>query len=321
MPLPNEHSCRLNPPDKYDSFARQNCAVKVDGKCIDHVYGIKDGKSEIQSLRYKTDVWSEEAAKNHCRARGGSFEPAGPHDSLEDITKHGYSFKAQSEEAEIWLYDEIGEGWFSGVTAKQFIKDLKSLGKVKKIHLHLNSPGGDVFEGMAIYNSLKSHKARKYVSIDGLAASIASIIAMAGDEITMAMNSMMMIHEAWTYAVGPASELRHAADMIEKVNETIIATYLNRTKIDREKIIELMKNETWMTANEASNFGFIDKISSPIQIAAHLDLKKFKYRNIPDNLKKSISGPLGRTDDLRQKLAALKMRCQKIRVAGTPNNQ
>ena len=228
----------------------------------------------------------------------------------------GYSVKAQANEAEVWIYEEIGEGWFGGISANQFAKDIKALGDIKTIHLRLNSPGGNVFDGVAIYNILKQHKARVKVSIDGLAASIASVIAMAGDEVSMAANSMMMIHEAWTMAMGPAAELRAAADMIEKVNGTIISTYLTRATVGEEKISELMRNETWMTAEEAMGYGLADKLTEPVQAAAHFDLSKFKYKNVPKD--KTAPGPLERPAASRQKLASMQIAAQKIRAAGTP---
>lgn len=192
----------------------------------------------------------------------------------------GYSIKAKAnKEAEIWLYEEIG-GWV-GITAKKFAEDLKALGDLTKITLRINSPGGDVFDGNAIYNILKQHKARVEVFVDGLAASIASIVAMAGDEITIAENAMMMVHAPWTFAMGNADDLRKTIDMLDKVAETIVVTYSRRTKKDEKEIKDLMAAETWMTADEAIANGFADKTAEANQIAAHFDLSKFKYRNSP----------------------------------------
>jgi ATP-dependent Clp endopeptidase proteolytic subunit ClpP len=237
-------------------------------------------------------------------------------------TGRGYSIQAKADkEAEIWIYEEIGESWFGGLSAKQFSKDVKALGEVTKITLRLNSPGGDVFDGMAIYNILKQHKARVEVSIDGQAASIASVIAMAGDEINMAANAMMMIHEAWTVAVGPAKELRAAADMIEKVNHTILITYASRASVDQKQINELMEKETWMTGDEALGYGLVDNLTGPIEMAAHFDMSKFKYKNMPDFLNKKAGGSLEHPPALRQKLAAMQIASQKIRTAGTSGKQ
>ena len=109
----------------------------------------------------------------------------------------GFSVKAKAgDEAEILIYEDVGEGWFGGVTAKQFADELKALGSVKTINLRLNSAGGDVFDGLAIYRRLVDHPAKIVSHIDGLAASIASVIAMAGDEIRISESGFLMIHNA-----------------------------------------------------------------------------------------------------------------------------
>ena len=165
---------------------------------------------------------------------------------------------------------------------------------------------------MAIYNILKQHKARVNVSIDGLAASIASVIAMAGDEINMAANSMMMIHDAQTLCIGSAEDLRAAADMMEKVNSTIVTTYASRPAVDRANIIDLMHKETWMTADEALGHGLVDKLSGPVQMAAHFDLSKFKYKNIPGKSGMQAGGSLEHHPAIRQKVAAMQIAVRKF---------
>ena len=193
----------------------------------------------------------------------------------------GFSIKAKAKEAEIYLYDEIGSGWFGGVSAKQFADELKALGKLERITVRLNSPGGDVFDGLAIHNILKQNPAQVDMYVDGLAASIASIIAMAGDSINMAENAMMMIHEPWTMALGNAAEMREIADRLEKVSGVLLGTYTRRTGKDEQEIADLMVAETWMTAQEALDMGFADSIVEEMQMAAHFDLDKFKFRHNP----------------------------------------
>lgn len=162
--------------------------------------------------------------------------------------------------AEIEIYDPIGQDWFgNGVTAKKFRDDLKALGNISEIVLRINSPGGEVFDGFAIYNALKEHAARIVVHIDGLAASIASVIAMAGDEIIMGEGAMMMIHDPWTIALGDADDMRKVAEMLDKVGEGLIDAYVTRTKQSRAVVDEWMKAETWFTADEAIEHGFADK--------------------------------------------------------------
>lgn len=142
------------------------------------------------------------------------------------------------------------EYYDTDTSAAGFRDALKDLGDVKTINLHINSPGGSVFEGIAIYNMLKQNKAHINVYVDGLAASIASVIAMSGDAIFMPSNSMLMIHNPWTMAIGNASELRKQADDLDKITESSIQTYLNTAgdKLDEATLRQLMDNETWLTA-------------------------------------------------------------------------
>ena len=126
---------------------------------------------------------------------------------------------------EIWLYDQVGEGFFGGMSAKTFNDELNKLGKVDTINLRINSPGGSVFDGVAIYNTLKRHPARLEVDVDGIAASIASVIAMAGDEIRMAANSMMMIHDPYGMSMGNSDEMRKTADLLDQIKGTIVVNY------------------------------------------------------------------------------------------------
>jgi ATP-dependent Clp protease protease subunit len=198
--------------------------------------------------------------------------------------KRGYSMAAKDDVGEIFIFDTIGDPW-DGTTAKQFAKDLKGLGPVKQLDIFVNSPGGSVFDGVAIFNQLQRHKARKVVQIDGIAASIASVIAMAGDEIAIAANGMMMIHEPWTFAFGSGPELRKIADSLDKISGSIRGTYVTRTGGDEETIAAQMLAETWFDAKEAVEQGFADTISDEVLIAAHFDLSK--YKNVPKSLAKA----------------------------------
>jgi len=193
----------------------------------------------------------------------------------------GFEIKAKGKEAEIWIYEEIGTGWFGGLSAKKFADDLKALGKLDKITLRLNSPGGDVFDGIAIYNILKQSPAQVTVYIDGLAASIASIIAMAGDEIYMAGNATMMIHRAWGITVGNSQDMAEMGETLAKLDGTLAGTYSKRTGIDWGEVSQMMAAETWMNADEALAKGFVDTITEEMKLAAHFDLDKFKYRHNP----------------------------------------
>ena len=163
----------------------------------------------------------------------------------------GYSIKAKGSEAEIYLYGDVGDSWFGGVTAKQFADDLKAAGKVDNIHLHINSPGGDVFDGLSIYRLLVDHKAKVIVHIDGLAASIASVIALAGDRVVMQPHSQMMIHNPWALCVGDAADMREAAERLDRHSDNIASVYAERGGGDVKHWRELMQAETWFTAAEA----------------------------------------------------------------------
>ena len=156
------------------------------------------------------------------------------------------------------LYDGIGP--YSGVSAQDFSRSLKSLGDVDYIELHINSPGGSVFDGSAIYNMLVDHPALVDVRVDGLAASIASIIALAGDQITIAKNAMMMLHNPSAMAWGGASDMRKMAGVLDKVKDTLITVYSDRMGLPEDEISKIMDEESWYTAKEAVDAGLADVV-------------------------------------------------------------
>lgn len=201
-----------------------------------------------------------------------------------------YEIKSHGDTAEVLLYGDIGPSpWGEGIDAKQFAEDLAAL-KVDSIVARINSAGGDVFHGAAIHNALKRHKAEVHVVIDGLAASAASGIAMAGDTIEMAANALLMIHNPWTIALGDAGELREVADTLDKVKDTSVTTYHDRTGIDREKLSQWMDDETWFTAEEAETEGFIDRISDRPAVAASVAPERFT--NTPASLLATRKPPI-----------------------------
>lgn len=171
-----------------------------------------------------------------------------------------------ADTAEIFIYEAIvgsdleAEYW-GGVSAQAFVKALKDV-KASTIHLRINSPGGDVFAARAIETALREHKAKVVVHIDGLAASAATFIAMAGDEIVMAEGAMFMIHKAWTVAWGNADDLNKTADLLEKIDATLVNTYAKRTDQPADKIGGWMAAETWFTAEEAVKYGFADSVAT-----------------------------------------------------------
>src|SRR5690554_1610966 len=160
-------------------------------------------------------------------------------------------------EATIWLYDVIGDEMWGGVSAKTFVKDLAAV-TAPTIHLRINSPGGDVFDARAMVTALRQHPARVIAHIDGLAASAASYIALAADEVEMADGAFLMIHNAWGVVVGNRHDLLDMAETLEKIDATILADYQARTHRSSSDIQEWMDKETWFTAAEALEAGFVD---------------------------------------------------------------
>lgn len=164
------------------------------------------------------------------------------------------------------LYDDIGE--YRGKSAKDFVTEIKDLGDVSKITLRINSNGGEVFDAQAMYSYLRTHKAYKTVRIDGLAASAASVLAMVGDKIIMPANALMMIHNPATIVWGEAEDMLKAADFLNKVRDVIATIYMSKTNLDYDKIVSMMDQETWMTADEALSLGFCDEKDEAIEVAA-----------------------------------------------------
>ena len=180
-----------------------------------------------------------------------------------------YKIENKADKAEIWIYEMIGEDFWSGggVTAKNFQKELSAI-KASQIDLHINSPGGEVFDGIAIYNLIKQHPATVTTYIDGLAASIASVIALAGDQIFMAENALMMIHNPYGMVMGAAEDMRKMAERLDIVRDSISKAYISRTDKPEDEINALMDAETWMTADDALELGFIDDITEKMDMAA-----------------------------------------------------
>lgn len=191
---------------------------------------------------------------------------------------------ADKSTAELMIYGTIGESFFDdSVTAKQFRTDLKAAGDVKTLDIRINSPGGSVTHGIAIYEALREHSARKVVHIDGMAASMASIVAMVGDEIHIADGGFMMIHDPYMWAEGNAEDLRRYADMMDKSKEKMVAIYAGKTNLPSDDIAALMTAETWMTSDEAVEKGFASKISGKAEVVAEMKLDNFK--NMPQAVK------------------------------------
>lgn len=166
---------------------------------------------------------------------------------------------AGPDEAELLVYGEIGTGYWSDVNAKAFVRDLKAI-KAKRIRVRINSVGGDLFGGLGMYNALREHSAEVVSVVEGLAASAASLVALAGDRIVMRRGTMLMIHAPAAAVTGDAPKLRAAADVLDKARDSIVSIYEKRTGKPFDELRALVDSETWMTAAEAVAHGFADSV-------------------------------------------------------------
>lgn len=218
---------------------------------------------------------------------------------------------SDGKSGDIFIYGEITKyAWeeYGEKSAKIFQEELSELGDVETINLYVNSPGGSVFEGIAIHNMLKRHSARVIAHVDALAASIASVIIMAADEIRMPSNSMLMIHYPWTFAIGNAVELRKQADDLDRIGESAVASYLAKAgdKLTEEKLREMLDAETWLLAEEAYQYGLCDVVEVDNEMAASISEDLFaKYKNVPKQLvvEQKQPGPSAEEMEMRKRIA------------------
>ncbi|MBT8046407.1 MAG: Clp protease ClpP [Pontiella sp.] len=203
--------------------------------------------------------------------------------------KYNFTNRA-GDTGEIILYGPVGESFFGdGISDADFAREIRSLGNVKRLEVHLNSEGGDVFAGTAIYNTLAAHPAEVEVHIDGVALSIASVIAMAGDRISMARNGYMMIHKPHGIFAGDADHIRKQADLLDAVQAQIVDTYASRRGLEVDQVDAWVNAETWFNGGaEALEAGMIDQVTDPLKIAAAFDLSQFK--NTPSALQAKADG-------------------------------
>lgn len=201
---------------------------------------------------------------------------------------------------DVYILDEIG-GY--GTSAEGFITAVKeSSAKDKEVRVHLNSPGGSVFDGLAIYNFLKD-RGNVTTIVDGVAASMASVIFMAGSNRIMPQNAMLMIHEPWTGAVGEASDMRKAAEALDKMKDSIAGIYANATGKDIDVINEMMSETTWMNGKDAEQEGFATMVTDAVEMAASFDIDKLTV--VPDALAKALESKekeMEKLDELQAKL-------------------
>lgn len=189
---------------------------------------------------------------------------------------HGLKIQNNGDTADVLIYDYIGA---FGVEASDVVEQLQNL-DVENVNLRINSPGGDVFDGFAIANAVKQHKANVTVNIEGLCASAATVIALAGDEVVMHANTYFMIHNAWSVAIGNADEMREQASLLDRIDEDLANFYAEKTGKDVDDLKAMMSAETWMNPTEAKENGFINTVyedEKPAQNRFDLSV----YKNAP----------------------------------------
>lgn len=188
-----------------------------------------------------------------------------------------YNLKADAGKTPVLsIFDDIGA---YGVSAKSFLNDLRTV-TTDEVDVEINSPGGDVFAGLAIYNGLRASGKKINVKVLGLAASAASLVAMAGDTIEMPENAFMMIHNPWGFAMGGADEMRNTADVLDKIGAGLVSTYAKRTGKTDQEITALLDAETWMTAQEAVDAGFATSVTAALAVKA-----SYSEDRLPENVR------------------------------------
>lgn len=211
-------------------------------------------------------------------ARPQNYQWDAPSDVLSRWAEAG-PMAASEDDATISVLDFIGEDFWSGtgVTAKRISAALRSIGE-KPVTVQINSPGGDMFEGIAIYNLLRAHPAKVTVEVLGWAASAASIIAMAGDEIRMGLGTFVMVHNAWGIVIGNRHDMRDAADLFDGFDGALADIYQARTGLKRAEVEKLMDAETFMGPSEAVEKGFADAVDEKISGKTGEDKKNAAHR-------------------------------------------
>lgn len=219
---------------------------------------------------------------------------------------------AKATIGEVYIYGEIDDfkWWGDEVTPTDIKEELEKLKDVDEINVYVNSPGGGVFAGVAIYNELKRFNKPVTSYIDGIAASIASLIVLAADKVVMPSNAIYMIHNPWSCVCGNASEMRDVADKLDKITDsTLVTTYKAKTGLSEEKIKELLAEETWMNGEEAAELGFVDEVLEEQKVAACYVGDNIKFSNVEVQLNKFKAFPKSKFNEhIPKKSLSLKQR-------------
>ena len=217
--------------------------------------------------------------------------------------------------AEILIYGEIGLDWWGeGTGAEALVKGLAEL-DVATLDVRINSVGGQVFEGLAIYNALDRHPAEVTTHIDGMAASIASIVALAGDTVKIAENAFVMIHNAHGFQGGNANDMRKMADILDKLDGSLVETYVAKIGKSSKVVAAMMDDETWWNAAEALEIGFVDEVVEAMDVAAKFDLSKF--HNVRPDVLERMAARLGAGEWVAraEELAAIEAETARLEAA------
>jgi ATP-dependent Clp protease protease subunit len=215
--------------------------------------------------------------------------------------KKWYKIQAKSDDvAEISIFGDIGGWWFDSVSAADFKKDFDEIKGKKEINVLINSPGGDVFDGIAIHNIIATEREKVSVEVLGLAASAASVIALAGSSLKIDAGGFFMIHNVWTFAMGDADNLRKQADDLDKISGELVNIYEAHSDLSAEEIKGYMDAETWFTAAEAIEAGFADESVEHEAAAASIAIdRRYAYKHVPERFGADAEGNRKPPDNIR----------------------
>jgi ATP-dependent Clp endopeptidase proteolytic subunit ClpP len=202
--------------------------------------------------------------------------------------KSWYQIKSMSDDVvTISIHDEIG---YWGISAKDFITELMQYPDAKTINLSIHSPGGEMIDGFAIYNAIKAHTATVHGHVEGIAASMASVILMAADTISMPENAFIMIHNPSGGAWGESDDLRHMADLMDKFKASAMTIYQNKTGLPDDELSAMLDAETWLDGHEAMAKGFVDTVTDAIEVAAKASAFNKHFKSMPIDNDSNIDG-------------------------------
>lgn len=190
---------------------------------------------------------------------------------------------AAADTTEVLIYGDIGDSWYAeSVTAAQFVKDLQAI-DTPNLTVRINSFGGSVPDGLAIHNALRRYPGTVSIAIDGVALSIASLIAMAGESVAMSENAMLMIHAPWAYAVGNSADLREQADLLDKFAQSMTSSYVRKSGMSADEVLALLTDgqDHWYTAAEAQAAGFVDEITDAVEVVASARVNPERFKSVP----------------------------------------